>query len=111
MTTLPQTLNVPNHRFAVVLGSGGVRSIAALGMVEVLAREGLMPDLVVGCSAGAMFGALIAAGHDANEAVRIATTLWSLRSRASAAGEPYRRCCGRAWAASMPTSRCGTMRR
>ncbi|MGL6110050.1 MAG: patatin-like phospholipase family protein [Rubrivivax sp.] len=77
MTTMPKTLNVPNHRFAVVLGSGGVRSIAALGMVEVLAREGLMPDLVVGCSAGAMFGALIAAGHDADEAVRIATTLWS----------------------------------
>ncbi len=64
-------------RFAVVLGSGGVRSIAALGMVEVLTREGLVPDLVVGCSAGAMFGALIAAGHSANEAVRIATTLWS----------------------------------
>ena len=64
-------------RFAIVLGSGGVRSIAALGMVEVLAREGLMPDLVVGCSAGAMFGALIAAGHKAQEAVRIATTLWS----------------------------------
>jgi len=77
MTTLPKNLNVSNHRFAVVLGSGGVRSIAALGMVEVLAREGLMPDLVVGCSAGAMFGALIAAGHDADEAIRIATTLWS----------------------------------
>jgi NTE family protein len=61
----------------LVLGSGGVRSIAALGMVEVLAREGLVPDLVVGCSAGAMFGALIAAGHDAGEAVRVATTLWS----------------------------------
>jgi NTE family protein len=64
-------------RFAVVLGSGGVRSIAALGMVDVLVREGLTPDLVVGCSAGAMFGALIAAGHSATEAVRIATTLWS----------------------------------
>ena len=64
-------------RFAIVLGSGGVRSIAALGMVEVLQREGLVPDLIVGCSAGAMFGALIAAGHDADEAVRIATTLWS----------------------------------
>ncbi len=64
-------------RFALVLGSGGVRSIAALGMVEVLAREGLVPDLVVGCSAGAMFGALIAAGHDACEAIRLATTLWS----------------------------------
>ena len=67
----------PRHRFAIVLGSGGVRSIAALGMVEVLAREGLRPDLIVGCSAGAMFGALIAVGHDAEEAVRIATTLWS----------------------------------
>jgi NTE family protein len=64
-------------RFAIVLGSGGVRSIAALGMVEVLWREGLRPDLVVGCSAGAMFGALIACGHDALEAVQIATTLWS----------------------------------
>lgn len=64
-------------RFALVLGSGGVRSIAALGMVEVLAREGLVPDLVVGCSAGAMFGALIASGHTAHEAVRLATTLWS----------------------------------
>ncbi len=64
-------------RFALVLGSGGVRSIAALGMVEVLTREGLKPDLVVGCSAGAMFGALIAAGHNAAEAVAIATRLWS----------------------------------
>ena len=67
----------PAPRFAIVLGSGGVRSIAALGMVEVLLKHGLQPDLVVGCSAGAMFGALIAAGHDAAEAVRIATTLWS----------------------------------
>ena len=66
----------PAPRFAIVLGSGGVRSIAALGMVEVLLKHGLQPDLVVGCSAGAMFGALIAAGHDAAEAVRIATTLW-----------------------------------
>ena len=64
-------------RFAIVLGSGGVRCIAALGMVEVLTREGLTPDLVVGCSAGALFGALIAAGHDAAEAVRMATRLWS----------------------------------
>ena len=77
MQNLPPLRSFPRHRFAIVLGSGGVRSIAALGMVEVLAREGLQPDLVVGCSAGAMFGALIAVGHDAEEAVRIATTLWS----------------------------------
>jgi NTE family protein len=69
--------NIPSPRFAIVLGSGGVRIIAALGMVEVLAREGLKPDLIVGCSAGAIFGALIAAGHRAEEAVHVATTLWS----------------------------------
>ena len=77
MSQIPPTVSPFNHRFAIVLGSGGVRSIAALGMVEVLQREGLVPDLVVGCSAGAMFGALIAAGHNAEEAVRIATRLWS----------------------------------
>jgi NTE family protein len=54
-----------------------VRSIAALGLAEVLFEEGLLPDLIVGCSAGAMFGALVCAGHRANEAVAIATTLWS----------------------------------
>jgi NTE family protein len=73
----PQARPPGAPRFAVVLGSGGVRSIAALGMVEVLTREGLVPDLLVGCSAGAMFGALVASGHRADEAVRIATTLWS----------------------------------
>ena len=67
----------PSPHLALVLGSGGVRSIAALGMAEVLAREGIAPDLVVGCSAGAMFGALIAQQVPAAEAVRIATTLWT----------------------------------
>jgi len=72
-------MNFDTHspRFALVLGSGGVRSIASLGMVEVLWREGLRPDLIVGCSAGAMFGALLACGHNVQEAVRIATSLWS----------------------------------
>jgi NTE family protein len=64
-------------RFALVLGSGGVRSIVALGLFEVLEREGLVPDLIVGCSAGAMFGALMACGHRAQEAVDIAARLWS----------------------------------
>jgi NTE family protein len=64
-------------RLALVLGSGGVRSLAAFGLIEVLWREGIAPDLIVGCSAGAMCGALIAQGHPAENAVRIATTLWT----------------------------------
>ena len=69
--------NAFKPNLALVLGSGGVRSIAALGVVEVLWREGIAPDLIVGCSAGAMFGALISMGHSATEAVDIATTLWT----------------------------------
>ena len=46
-------------------------------MAEVLARKGIVLDLVVGCSAGAMFGALIAQQIPAAKAVRIATTLWT----------------------------------
>jgi NTE family protein len=62
---------------ALVLGSGGVRSIDAVGVAEVLRRAGLAADLVVGCSSGALFGATIAAGMDSERAVRAATTLWS----------------------------------
>lgn len=96
-------------KFALVLGSGGVRISAALGLVEVLTQEGLAPDLVVGCSAGALFGALIAAGHPAADAIRLATTLCRPRSRGAVAGVPSRRCFGRAWRASGPTSRCATI--
>lgn len=64
-------------RLALVLGSGGVRSVAALGIAGVLASEGLAPDLVVGCSSGALFGACIAAGMTSQQGLDAATTLWS----------------------------------
>jgi NTE family protein len=62
---------------AFVLGSGGVRSIAALGMAQRLAREGIVPDLIAGCSSGALVGAQIAIGMQGEEALGIATSLWS----------------------------------
>ena len=65
------------HRLALVLGSGGVRSVAAVGIVEALAREGIRPDLVVGCSSGAIFGATIAHGMTPRDALAAATSLWS----------------------------------
>ncbi|MCV2356865.1 patatin-like phospholipase family protein [Paucibacter sp. B2R-40] len=63
--------------FTLVLGSGGVKSIASLGLMQVLEREGLRPARVVGCSAGAIFGALLACGLRAEEAIERATRLWS----------------------------------
>lgn len=64
-------------RIALVLGSGGVRSIAALGIAEVLAGEGIRPDLIVGCSSGALIGATLALGLSSQEALHTATSLWS----------------------------------
>ena len=64
-------------RLALVLGSGGVRSVAALGIADVLVREGLRPELVVGCSSGAIFGATIAMGLSSADALALATRLWS----------------------------------
>ena len=64
-------------RIALVLGSGGVRSVAAVAIADELARAGLRPDLVVGCSSGALFGATIAAQMPAEEALARARTLWS----------------------------------
>lgn len=65
------------RRLALVLGSGGVRSIAAVGLVDSLQRHALAPDLIVGCSSGALFGATIALGMSPAEALRAATSLWS----------------------------------
>jgi NTE family protein len=64
-------------RLALVLGSGGVRSIAALGIVDVLDDVGLKPDLVVGCSSGALFGACVAAGWTGGQGLDAALRLWS----------------------------------
>ena len=64
-------------RLALVLGSGGVRGVAAVGIAEVLAREGVRPDLVVGCSSGALFGATIALGMSPEHALQAASELCS----------------------------------
>ena len=73
----PFAVPCASPRLAFVLGSGGVRSIAAIGIADRLLREGIRADLVVGCSSGALFGAQIALGMEKDAALRMATTLWS----------------------------------
>src|SRR5262245_51942712 len=62
---------------ALVLGSGGVRSIAALGVADELACAGLAPGVVAGCSSGALFGACIAMGWNGEQGLAAAMRLWS----------------------------------
>ncbi len=51
-------------RVGLVLGSGAARGMAHLGVLQALQEAGISIDQVVGCSAGAVFGALYAAGAD-----------------------------------------------
>ena len=57
---VPSRQNPP--RVALVLSGGSARGFAHLGVLRVLEREGLRPDLVVGTSAGAIVGGLYASG-------------------------------------------------
>lgn len=50
---------------AIVLSGGAARGFAHIGILEVLDREGIRPDLVVGSSAGSIVGALYASGLSA----------------------------------------------
>ena len=62
-------------RLALVLGSGGPRGFAHVGVLKVLEENGIKPDLVIGSSVGAMVGALYAAGVPATQLERLAQDL------------------------------------
>lgn len=55
------------HTLGLVLSGGAVRGGAHVGVYKVLQEAGIEPDIVVGVSAGAIIGAAIAAGVDAEQ--------------------------------------------
>ncbi|MGE0314148.1 MAG: patatin-like phospholipase family protein [Lautropia sp.] len=57
----------PRPDIALVLGSGGPRGYAHIGVLRVLEDAGIVPDLVVGSSVGALIGAFWAGDLDAAE--------------------------------------------
>lgn len=62
-------------RTALVLGSGGPRGFAHVGVLKALEAQGIEPALVVGASAGAIVGALYAARLPAREIESLALDL------------------------------------
>jgi NTE family protein len=64
-------------RVAIVIGSGGVKCAAALGLWKVLKREGIELDMVVGCSGGSLYAAPMALGLDLDDCVRLTRQLWT----------------------------------
>jgi NTE family protein len=55
----------PRPRLALVLGAGGPRGYAHIGVMSVLEEAGIVPDLVVGSSVGALLGVFWASGLSA----------------------------------------------
>lgn len=60
---------------ALVLGGGGPRGFAHIGVLKVLEANGIAPDLVVGASVGSVIGALYANGVSAAEIEKIALAI------------------------------------
>lgn len=57
---------------ALVLGSGGARGYAHIGVIEVLEKNGIYPDFIVGTSAGSIAGSIYASGKSAQQLRKIA---------------------------------------
>ena len=51
-------------KLALVLGGGAAKGYAHIGVIKVLEKHGLKPDLIVGTSMGALVGGMYASGKD-----------------------------------------------
>ena len=81
-------------RVGLALGGGAARGFAHIGVIKVLEAHNIRPEIVVGTSAGAVVGALYAAGHNGFELQKLALKLdeskisdWSLPDRGVLKGE------------------------
>ncbi|MDX2032063.1 MAG: patatin-like phospholipase family protein [Blastocatellia bacterium] len=67
MTNFPETIAPPSEErrptIAVVTGSGGIKTFAAMALFEFLDEQGIEPDLLIGCSGGAIMAGLRATGY------------------------------------------------
>jgi NTE family protein len=84
----------PPLKVALVLGGGAARGFAHIGVIKALEAQGIVPDLVVGTSAGAVVGSLYAAGLNGFELQKLALEIeenqfsdWSLPDRGVLKGE------------------------
>ncbi len=74
---LRQKLGKNQPMVALVLGSGGARGYAHIGVIRILETYGIKPQLIVGTSAGSIVGALYASGKNATQMDKIASSLKS----------------------------------
>ena len=59
-------------RIGLALGGGAARGFAHIGVIKALEAQGIVPDIVVGTSAGSVVGALYASGYNGFQLQKIA---------------------------------------
>ena len=64
-------------RLAIVIGSGGLKCAAAIGVMQVLEQANISVDMVVGCSGGSVFGAAIALGYSSEKMAETRAQAWT----------------------------------
>ena len=91
---LPVPTPKPPLKIALALGGGAARGFAHIGVIKALEAQGIVPDIVVGTSAGSVVGALYASGMSGFEMQQLALGMeedmvadWTLPNRGVLRGE------------------------
>lgn len=91
---IPVVAPRPPLKIALVLGGGAARGFAHIGVIKALEAQGIVPDIVVGTSAGSVVGALYASGMSGFELQNVALKMeedmvadWTLPNRGVLKGE------------------------
>jgi len=84
----------PPLKIALALGGGAARGFAHIGVIKALEAQGIVPDIVVGTSAGSVVAALYASGMSGFELQNLALQMeedmladWTLPNRGVLKGE------------------------
>jgi NTE family protein len=74
--TIPPTNGIPaGPKIALVLGGGGMKGFAHIGVLKALQEKGIKPSVIAGTSIGAMLAAASAGGMQPEELARRAESL------------------------------------
>jgi len=91
---IPTPAPKPPLKIALALGGGAARGFAHIGVIKALEAQGIVPDIVVGTSAGSVVAALYASGMSGFELQNLALQMeedmlvdWTLPNRGVFKGE------------------------
>ncbi len=93
-TKPPPVMTPTPVKIGLVLGGGAARGFAHIGVIKALEAQGIVPDVIVGTSAGAVVGSLYASGVSGFDLQKTALEMeesqvsdWSLPDRGVLKGE------------------------